>query len=270
VLRVGERVRAWTGAGLRTITAIMKVLIAGESWVTHSTHVKGVDSFTTSVFEEGVTPLRAALVDRGHQVSWLPGHEVPTSFPSVVADLAGTDVVILSDIGANSLLLAPQTFARSEPAPDRLVLLRDWVGGGGGLIMVGGYLSFAGVDGKARYGDTAVEECLPVTIAPLDDRVETPDGATGEVVDAAHPLVAGIAGDWPVLLGYNRVVARPEADLVATVRGDPLVAGWRFGDGRSAVFTSDCSPHWAPPPFVAWEHYAQLWDNLVTWVGAAG
>ena len=38
-----------------------KVLIAGESWVTHSIHQKGFDSFTTTSYEEGVGPLRAAL-----------------------------------------------------------------------------------------------------------------------------------------------------------------------------------------------------------------
>jgi uncharacterized membrane protein len=31
----------------------MRVLLAGESWVTHSVHVKGVDSFTTSSYVEG-------------------------------------------------------------------------------------------------------------------------------------------------------------------------------------------------------------------------
>ena len=34
-----------------------KVLLAGESWVTHSTHVKGFDSFTTSSYSEGGTEL---------------------------------------------------------------------------------------------------------------------------------------------------------------------------------------------------------------------
>jgi uncharacterized membrane protein len=28
----------------------MRVLLAGESWVTHSVHVKGVDSFDTSTY----------------------------------------------------------------------------------------------------------------------------------------------------------------------------------------------------------------------------
>jgi uncharacterized membrane protein len=246
----------------------MHVLIAGESWVTHSTHVKGVDSFTTSVYEEGADALRRALTDAGHTVTYLPGHAVPTDFPFVAEGLAELDVVILSDIGANSLLLAPQTFQRSIATADRLALLRDWVGEGGALIMVGGYLSFAGIEGKARFGGTPIEECLPVMVQRHDDRVESPQGVVAAVVDAAHPLVAGIEGEWPILLGYNQVRLRPEATLVVSIGGDPLLAGWSYGRGRTAVFTSDCSPHWAPPAFVAWEHYPRLWDNLVTWVGS--
>ena len=43
----------------------MTVLIAGESWVTHSIHQKGFDSFTTTSYHEGVGPLRAALESGG-------------------------------------------------------------------------------------------------------------------------------------------------------------------------------------------------------------
>ncbi len=60
----------------------MHVLIAGESWVTHATHVKGVDSFTLSSYVEGVGPLRDALLDGGHEVTHLPAHLVPDEFPA--------------------------------------------------------------------------------------------------------------------------------------------------------------------------------------------
>jgi uncharacterized membrane protein len=36
---------------------------------------------------------------------------------------------------------------------------------------------------------------------------------------------------------------------------DPLVACGRYHAGRSAVFTSDCAPHWAPPAFMEWPGY---------------
>jgi uncharacterized membrane protein len=244
----------------------VRVLIAGESWVTHSIHQKGFDSFTTTAYHEGVGPLRDALLSGGAQVDYLPNHLAATEFPQDAAALAEYDVVILSDIGANTLLLHPDTFERSEPRPDRLVAIRDYVEAGGGLVMVGGYLSFQGIDAKARYAGSPVEEALPVTIQSSDDRVEAPGGAQPRVRAADHPIVAGLAPGWPTLLGYNRVTLKPGAELVVSVGDDPLIVAGTFGQGRSGVFTSDCGPHWCPPPFMAWEGYSMMWDNLVRWV----
>jgi uncharacterized membrane protein len=39
-----------------------------------------------------------------------------------------------------------------------------------------------------------------------------------------------------------------------------------YGAGRSAAFTSDIAPHWAPPPFLGWDGYARLFDQLVRWL----
>ena len=244
----------------------LRVLIAGESWVTHSIHQKGFDSFTTTAYEEGVGPLREALQSHGVEVDFMPNHVAATAFPGTAEALGAWDVVVLSDIGANTLLLHPDTFERSVTMPNRLEAIRDYVEAGGGLIMVGGYLTFQGIDGKARYAGTAVEEALPVTMASGDDRVEAPAGAAPSVHLPDHPVVAGLPTDWPALLGYNRVTARDGADLVVGVGDDPLVVVGDYGRGRSAVFTSDCGPHWCPPPFMEWAGYSPMWDNLVRWV----
>jgi len=37
------------------------------------------------------------------------------------------------------------------------------------------------------------------------------------------------------------------------------------GAGRVGAFTSDMAPHWAPPEFLAWEHYQTLWVSLLRW-----
>ena len=47
-----------------------RVLIAGESWVTHSIHTKGFDSFTTTEYNEGVRWLKAALEGGGWEVTF--------------------------------------------------------------------------------------------------------------------------------------------------------------------------------------------------------
>jgi uncharacterized membrane protein len=246
-----------------------RVLVAGESWVTHSIHQKGFDSFTTTSYHEGVGPLRAALETGGFVVDFLPNHVAASAFPGTAAELAPYAAIILSDIGANTLLLHPDTFERSEPRPDRLAAIAGYVRDGGGLVMVGGYLTFAGIDGKARWAGTPVESVLPVTIATSDDRVEVPNGVEPEVRLADHPVVAGVATRWPPLLGYNRVTARPEAEVVVSVGPDPLIAVGTADLGRSAAFTSDCGPHWCSPPFLAWEGYATMWQRLLGWVTGA-
>lgn len=252
------------------MSAGRRILIAGETWITTATHTKGFDSFTTSSFGEGYSYLKAALERGGFTVDVIENHVAALQFPGKIEELEKYAAVILSDIGANTLLLAPPTWRNYEIAPNRLELIGRYVKNGGGLIMVGGYLTFTGIEGKGFWRGTAVEDALPVTLSAFDDRSERPEGIVAEVVDAKHPAVAKVGGKWPALLGYNRVTCRPDATLVATVGGDPLIATRTVGAGRSAVFTSDCSPHWCPPAFIQWPGYDALWQGLVGWVSARG
>lgn len=244
------------------------VLIAGESWVSQSTHFKGFDAFTSVTFESGVGHLRTALEAAGVDVTYLPAHEVPDRFPASRAELKAYDVVVLSDIGANSILLHPDTWLRGERTPNRLAELADWVTiDGGGLVMAGGYLSFQGIEGKAAYRGTPVETVLPVWLDHWDDRVETPQGTVASV-NAQHPIIDAIDGEWPFLLGYNHVKVKTDADLIVTVGGDPLLAATMAGKGRTVAWTSDIAPHWCPLSFIEWPGYSRLMCQMMTW--AAG
>jgi uncharacterized membrane protein len=161
-----------------------KILLAGESWVSAATHYKGFDQFASVTFHLGAEPLVAALKGSEFDLRYMPAHEAQQDFPQTLEALRAYDAVILSDIGANTLLLHPDTWIRSKPTPNRLRLLKSYVERGGGLMMVGGYLSFQGINGAARFHGTPVEEVLPVEILPYDDRVEVPEGFV--------PVVMGI------------------------------------------------------------------------------
>lgn len=242
-----------------------KVLIAGESWFSTTVHTKGFDSFTTSTYEEGVRWLKNSLEAGGWQVHYMPSHVAATDFPQTLDQLSQYDAVLLSDIGSNTLLLHPSTFLQGQRMPNRCELLRDYVLQGGGLCMVGGYMTFAGIDGKGRWGQTAVQEVLPVALQAADDRQEIPQGVPPVLLQEDHPVFQGIPAQWPAFLGYNRT--KPLADntqLLATINGDPFIALGQFGKGKSAVFTSDCAPHWAPTAFCEWEHYGTFWCNLLS------
>ena len=43
----------------------------GESWITHSVRIKGLDSFTTDAYEEGVHWLRQVLGRGGYTVAFI-------------------------------------------------------------------------------------------------------------------------------------------------------------------------------------------------------
>jgi uncharacterized membrane protein len=245
-----------------------RILIAGESWTVHSIHQKGFDSFTTTEYAEGVRWLRSALEAGGWEVVYQPAHVAARDFPFSAEDLSAFDCIILSDIGANTLLLHPDTFVRSKVLPNRLVAIRDYVGAGGGLVMVGGYLTFQGIDAKGQYAGSPVEEALPVTLYRHDDRVEAPQGVVPVLANATHPIAAGLVEDWPALLGYNRIMPKDGATVVSTVGDDPLIVAGSFGKGRSVAFASDCGPHWAPPPFVEWQGYGRLWTQICDWAGS--
>ena len=228
-----------------------RVLLAGESWMSYTTHVKGFDSFYTSVYETGEKWLKNALEEAGYEVEFMPNHIAAEKFPYTVEELEKYDCVILSDIGANTLLLPAETFTKSIKKPDRAKVIRDYVLGGGALLMVGGYLTFSGVDAKGKWHDTAVQEVLPVEVLTVDDRMEHCDGIR-PVTASKHEALAQIKGEWQEVLGYNKTIAKAEAEVAVTVGKDPFIAFAEYGKGRSAVFTSDCAPHWAPLEFCEW------------------
>lgn len=243
-----------------------RVLLAGESWTTTSIHTKGFDSFVTVEYQEGAGPLLDALTAAGHDVTYMPNQLAGREFPFTLEELAGWDVVLLSDIGANTLLIPPDTFSTGQRRPNRLATLRDWVRAGGGLGMIGGYLSFQGIESKANYRSTLLAEVLPIEMESGDDRQECPEGAVPRRVER-HPIVADLDGEWPAVLGFQRARPRQSSRVLARVEDWPLLVVGTWGSGRTAAFMTDIGPHWAPEEFTAWPGFGRLWDRIVAWLG---
>jgi uncharacterized membrane protein len=243
-----------------------RVLFAGESWLTQQIHAKGAVSYEMATYEEGGASLIGALERCGAQVDYLPNHRAVEEFPRHADTLATYQAVVLSDIASDTLLLDRTCFVEGLRSVNRLELLRSFVEGGGALLMVGGYMSFAGWEGKAHYARTPLAAVLPVVMSETDDRVEAPEGCLPAVRVAGHAVLRGVSGPWPYLLGYNRLVAKPDADVVLDVGADPLLVLGRFGAGRAAAFASDCSPHWGSREFLAWPYYDRFWRQLTAWL----
>ena len=67
----------------------------------------------------------------------------------------------------------------------------------------------------------------------------------------------------PFLLGYVATQPRSTAEIfLVSDRGDPLLASWQYGLGKSAAFTSDAKARWASD-WLEWPGYGKFWTQLV-------
>jgi hypothetical protein len=72
--------------------------------------------------------------------------------------------------------------------------------------------------------------------------------------------------DWggaPYLRGYVSTKAKPTGEtLLVSDYGEPILAIWRLGLGKTAAFTSDVKNRWATD-WLRWPGFGQFWGQLV-------
>jgi uncharacterized membrane protein len=245
-----------------------RVLIVGESVYKIHTHFKGFASYETGYATLSLDPFLDRFKDSGFVLDFMPNQDISLRFPASLEEMRKWDAIVISDAPADSFLLHPDTLDGAI-MPNRLKLICDYVRGGRGFAMIGGWMAFGGFHGKAHYAYTPLADLLPVRIAPHDDRMETPEGISPEVV-ADHSLLDGISREWPDFLGYNKVEARA-GKVLLQFQGtrDPLLIVDEVGSGRVACFTSDILPHWGSPRFTAWRDYVPFWERFFRWLAKA-
>jgi len=245
----------------------LSILFAGKSCMLETNEYKGYNGFTAVRYFEPAARMRRLFEGLGHTFTHIPCHLIARDFPRTAEALRRWDVILIGDVGADNFLLLPEMVEDGVRCPNLPRLLADYVRQGGGLGMIGGYMSFTGRDGKGRWGETALADVLPVRMQPWDDRVEIPEGADLRY-RGGDPILAGLPEQWPYVLGYNRVSAREGAQVLLDYGGDPILTVWHCGAGRALACATDCTPHWAPAAMTGWEHFPALWDRLAHWLAA--
>lgn len=114
--------------------------------------------------------------------------------------------------------------------------------------------------GSGRFYDVRDPDTVPAILSR-----ETAMLSRTYIVDEPfRPLVRGGAG-WEVLSGalpqmnaYIATTAKPAADVIMeSPEGDPVIAEWRYGLGRTIAYTSG-SGGWSGG-FASWENWPALW-----------
>lgn len=82
---------------------------------------------------------------------------------------------------------------------------------------------------------------------------------------ATHPILRNITST-PPLYGYVATTARERARVIlAAERGDPLLAVWQYGLGRSLAWTPDLRGQWAQE-WVRWPDYQRFVSQMMVWL----
>jgi len=247
----------------------MNVLYIGDHKLQANQYFVGMDSF--QVFHQEVRdyePLLDVLrADKDVSADYFDGPDTMTEFPRSVDELSEYDVLIISDLSRGTL--EPHFHPDAIPGPNLLRIVRDFVEEGGGLVYCGGWMTFQGYQGVGNWHGTPVADTLPVEIRPIyDDRVERPEGAEVSLVVDSHPVIENITEPFPNVYGYNRTAGvHDQADLLARVDGDPLLAVTEHGDGRVLAYTSDPGIQWGHD-LVDRDEYGTFWGDVLRWVNA--
>lgn len=79
-------------------------------------------------------------------------------------------------------------------------------------------------------------------------------------------ILEGIgARELPALGGYNVSTKRDPTEIpLVSNHGDPVLAHWHYGLGKTVAFTGDASSRWGKE-WIEWTKYKQFWSQAVRW-----
>ncbi len=96
-----------------------------------------------------------------------------------------------------------------------------------------------------------------------------------KLAQATDPVKGFLGAKIPQLDGYVVTTPKDRAEIPLTVKlskeamTDPVLAHWRFGEGKAAAFTSTAAADWASH-WISWAGYVKFWSQVVRWTSRAG
>ncbi|MHA7963130.1 VWA domain-containing protein [Paenibacillus sp. CAU 1782] len=121
---------------------------------------------------------------------------------------------------------------------------------------------------NGRYYYTTDQSTLPAIFSR-----ETVLMSRTYIVDGAFTPKTGEAGDWsrlwhnglPSLQAYIATTAKELAEVALwSPDGDPVLARWTYGSGRSLAWTSDAAGKWSPD-WMTWDRFPAVFAEWVKW-----
>ena len=139
---------------------------------------------------------------------------------------------------------------------------------GVGLDVDAGLLRWLAEEGGGRFYSTDRARDIPTILinetrlAARNAIIEEP---TTTLVVGNSPVLRSTGGEFPTLDGYVTTQPKNTGHVVlVSHRGDPLLAQWQSGLGRTIAWTSDSEGRWTGT-LNAWRRAPVFWSALVDW-----
>ncbi len=207
--------------------------------------------------------------DMGHKIAGMnpgdmPGFEAPMQ--------AAYDALVKSTASLKHLIV----FSDGDPSAPSKTLVQDIINHKITIstVMIGGHvapdtMSWLATEGHGRFWavDSAsdlpqifIKEASVILKSAIFEEPFKPQ------VRALSEITKGIAPqEYPQLLGYVCTTPKGRAEIpLVTQKGDPLLAHWQYGLGRTVAFTSDARAKWAFN-WMGWDKYRQFWLQVAQW-----
>ncbi len=210
-------------------------------------HLKEMQDSIGTLISSGGTDIYPALVSaylgladapapRRHMVLLTDGISPPGDYPGLLSSMKAGDITL-------------STIAVGQDVDAGLL---QWLADEGG-----GRFYFTG---RAR--DIPQILTKETRLAARHAIVEEP---TTVLVAGNSPVLRSTGGEFPTLGGYVATLPKNAAHVVlVSPRGDPLLAQWQFGLGRTIAWTSDSEGRWTST-LTAWKGVPVFWSALVDW-----
>ena len=188
-----------------------------------------------------------------------------------------------------ALVTAYQGLARIQAPRRHIVLLTDGISPSGdypgllsamketnitlstiavGLDVDAGLLQWLAEEGGGRFYFTDRARDIPQILTKetrLAARNAIVEEQTTPLVAGSSPVLRSTGGEFPTLGGYVTTLPKNAAQVVlVSPRGDPLLAQWQYGLGRSIAWTSDGEGRWTST-LHEWKGAPVFWSALVDW-----
>lgn len=169
-----------------------------------------------------------------------------------------------------------------DPSPPSLTMLRQFVAAGikVSTVIAGGHGNpqdnqnmqwIATTTGGNYYPNVSPAQLPQIFIkeAMLVRRSLIVEGETYAAVHRPSARPGPFVGRYsalPPVDGFVLTTPRPgyDPEIFVGGEGDPLLAHWQYGVGKSVAFTSDAASRWGAR-WTSWSDYQSFWEQVVRW-----